>query len=347
MNSAGGATLTLQGDGSILASGKNPDKDVYTLVARPGLGRITAIRVEAFADPTLPKNGPGRYPNGNFHLSKMCVLSVTKPCPLTGILVTSAEDHHFRNLIDGRIKRTQGWGTWNKEGQTHFAVISTDIERAADEDLKIELYFSLGYSLQHNLGRFRVSVRGDAGAFEREVGSLPTTIDPWLRLAAAYAANGRTDKAFPHLEAAFKRADVSGAWQPIFELVARYDDLRPALVKRQPDAWPSQLDFARKLVERGKLQLAANQPARARAEFEKAREIYTQLDAKYPNPQWSLLTPTEMKAESGAKMELLKDGSIFVHDAKAGKVDAYSLEFTSELKDQAPSRGGLDGFPPT
>jgi hypothetical protein len=157
-------------------------------------------------------------------------------------------------------------------------------------------------------------------------------IDPWLRLAAAYAANGRTDKALPYFQAAMKRAEISGAWQTIFELAARYDDLRPILIERQPDAWPMQLDFARKLVERGNLQLAAKQPLWARAEFEKAHTLYTQLVAKYPNPKLTVLTPTEMKAESGAKMELLKDGSIFVHETKNAKSDAYSLAFTTDLK---------------
>ena len=60
--SAGGATLTPQPDGSILASGTNPDRDVYTVVARPGLNRIIAIRLEALPDPSLPGGGPGRHP---------------------------------------------------------------------------------------------------------------------------------------------------------------------------------------------------------------------------------------------------------------------------------------------
>jgi tetratricopeptide (TPR) repeat protein len=332
MKSEGGATLTRQSDGSILATGKNPDRDLYTLVARPALARITAIRLEVLPDPSLPKNGPGRYPNGNFHLSKMCVLSGGKPATLTDIRVTAAENQDFRHLLDGRIAKTQGWGTWNREGEKHTAFIATDFQRAPDDDLKIELYFARAYSLQHNLGRFRLSVRSDAGAFEREEAGLKVAIDPWLKLAAAYAVNGRNEEALQFFGTALERATVSGAWQPVFALAARSDDLLAALIKRQPDEPPLQLDLARKLAERGKQRLAAMQPAPARVEFEKARGIYAQLLAKYPKPQWTVLTPTEMKAESGASMEMQKDGSVFVQQSKSAKNDIYALTFQSELK---------------
>ena len=54
MKSEGGATLTLQPDGSILASGKNPDRDVYNLVARPGLEHIIALRWRHCPTPPYP-----------------------------------------------------------------------------------------------------------------------------------------------------------------------------------------------------------------------------------------------------------------------------------------------------
>src|SRR5947207_7819251 len=68
MKSAGGATLTKQPDGSILASDKNPDFDTYTFVAKTTLRGITGIRLEALAHPSLVKGGPGRAENGNIDL---------------------------------------------------------------------------------------------------------------------------------------------------------------------------------------------------------------------------------------------------------------------------------------
>ncbi len=64
--SVGGATLTIQPDGSVLASGKSPDTDTYTITANTKLKGITAVRLEALADPTLPSGGPGRSGHGNF-----------------------------------------------------------------------------------------------------------------------------------------------------------------------------------------------------------------------------------------------------------------------------------------
>jgi len=58
--SAGGATLRVNADNSILAGGKNPDHDTYTVVARTSLRRVTGFRLEVLADATLPDKGPGR-----------------------------------------------------------------------------------------------------------------------------------------------------------------------------------------------------------------------------------------------------------------------------------------------
>ena len=58
--SAGGATLRITADNSILAGGKNPDHDTYSVVARTSLRRVTGFRLEVLTDATLPETGPGR-----------------------------------------------------------------------------------------------------------------------------------------------------------------------------------------------------------------------------------------------------------------------------------------------
>jgi hypothetical protein len=58
LKSVGGATLTLQSDGSILASGINASGDIYTVSTVGDLDRITAVRLEALPDPSLPNKGP-------------------------------------------------------------------------------------------------------------------------------------------------------------------------------------------------------------------------------------------------------------------------------------------------
>ena len=63
--SQGGAQLKLQEDRSILASGDNPDKEVYEIAAEMPAGRFRAVRLEALPDPSLPNKTSGRSPNGN------------------------------------------------------------------------------------------------------------------------------------------------------------------------------------------------------------------------------------------------------------------------------------------
>ena len=69
--SSGDATLNVMSDGSVLATGKNPEADTYTLVARLEGSGITALRLEVLQDPSLPRGGPGRDPEGNFFLSQV------------------------------------------------------------------------------------------------------------------------------------------------------------------------------------------------------------------------------------------------------------------------------------
>lgn len=70
-SSAGGATLAKQVDGSILASGTNPAKDLCLVAANTTLTNITGVRLEAMPDASLPANGPGRYEtSGNFVLTE-------------------------------------------------------------------------------------------------------------------------------------------------------------------------------------------------------------------------------------------------------------------------------------
>ena len=73
MKSAGGATLSRKDDGSILVSGERPATDTYTLAAKTAVEGITAFRLEAIPDETLPGKGAGRADNGNFVLSQISV----------------------------------------------------------------------------------------------------------------------------------------------------------------------------------------------------------------------------------------------------------------------------------
>jgi hypothetical protein len=71
--SQAGALLSLQPDGSLLASGINGASDTYIIRAESSLTGITGFRLEAIPDPSLPKGGPGRDFEGNFVVSEFAV----------------------------------------------------------------------------------------------------------------------------------------------------------------------------------------------------------------------------------------------------------------------------------
>ena len=80
--SANGATLTLLGDGSVLASGAIPSTDIYTFTANTSLTGVTGFRLEVLIDPSLPFNGPGLGINGNFVLTEISVVAIPEPSTL-------------------------------------------------------------------------------------------------------------------------------------------------------------------------------------------------------------------------------------------------------------------------
>lgn len=69
--SQNGQTLTVQPDGSVLASGNNPDGDLVTFQVTTTLRGITGFRLEVLTDPSFVNNGPGRAGNGNFVLNEL------------------------------------------------------------------------------------------------------------------------------------------------------------------------------------------------------------------------------------------------------------------------------------
>jgi hypothetical protein len=196
MESERGATLTLQGDDSILASGTNGSGDVYTVTAVSDLDRVAAIRLEALPDPSLPNKGPGRHPSGNFQLSAFRLYQTTAdgeqaPGPLPVVHAWASFDYKWSDAdITGTIDEslTKVWHVWGRFGEAHHAVFVLRQPTAAGRDRPFVI------KLRHrdfnpgiNLGRFRLSASGDAAVFAREWqrAAALKLADPWAKLAAA------------------------------------------------------------------------------------------------------------------------------------------------------------------
>lgn len=163
----GGATFTAQEDGSQLVGGSSGAQDHYTLTATTHLQGITAIRLDALTHPSLPRNGPGRAPNGNFGLSdlKLKVTPLKDPSKARHVKLVSARATHEQNrdslsvaaAIDDQYG--SGWAVDGGIGKDQAAVFV--LQEPIHEEGGVTLSFEMNFmtNTHHNIGRPRWSVR--------------------------------------------------------------------------------------------------------------------------------------------------------------------------------------------
>ncbi|HEV3238086.1 MAG TPA: DUF1553 domain-containing protein, partial [Gemmataceae bacterium] len=167
ITSSGGATLTKQADKSILASGKSLDVDTYTITLPTDLKAITAIRVEALTDKSLPANGPGRADNGNFVLGEFRVTAAQKGMPdkaqkvelqnaTSDFAQTGQGEFPAKDALDGNPKT--GWAIAPQMGKPHVAVFETKNDDGFDGGTMLTVVLEQNYGGKHILGKFRLSV---------------------------------------------------------------------------------------------------------------------------------------------------------------------------------------------
>ena len=162
--SMGGATLTSQEDGSILVSGKIPEKETYTLLLETRLQGLKALRLDALADSSLVKGGPGRAPNGNFALSDLQVAARPllgkgkwRPVSLRNPRATFSQKNLPVEAVLDADRRT-GWAIDPQFGQNHAAVFefAEPVGYYGGTELSVTLRFE--NNRQHSLGRFRLAL---------------------------------------------------------------------------------------------------------------------------------------------------------------------------------------------
>jgi serine/threonine protein kinase/tetratricopeptide (TPR) repeat protein len=189
MKSAGGATLTLLDDGSILASGTNVPRDRYHLkFVVPANIDLRSVRLEALTDPSLPANGPGRDTKGSFVLNQwqLTVSPQEGGEPRTLKFVAAVADYEYRDYpirpdgwwsIDGR-KSTSRVAIW-QSAESQLLTRGTTLNLLLDFD-RVERVT--------NLGRFRLSISDNSLACDLLTARKLT--DPWAKLAAVYHVVG-------------------------------------------------------------------------------------------------------------------------------------------------------------
>ncbi len=259
VRSLGGATLTVEPDGSVLATGDKPNFDTYVVELETPLEQITALRLEALPHASLPLGGPGRAPlfeDGNFFLSELTVEAWPpgdaseaaargegrdgedsgEPLPIAEATQSYAASGREAALaIDGRLDT--GWTVAGQIGRAHQAVFrfGQSVRHAGGTRLRITL--TQQYIHQLTLGRFRLSLSGAEG----EIRASGLTAEP--EAALLVPADARTEqqrselrRAFlaqvPELAEARKQIDELRAGLPRFATTLVVEERRPEHARR-------------------------------------------------------------------------------------------------------------------
>ena len=162
-----GATLTKLPDDSVLAGGKAPDDEHYTVTVKSPLKTITAIRIECLTDDSLPKKGPGRASNGNFVLHEVKLVDIN--ANVHDFADASADVEQDKYPADAAIDKdlTTGWAINPGKGgplnvnRTLVLTLAAPLKIVADEGFHIELSCA---QKSYAIGRFRISVTENAPA---------------------------------------------------------------------------------------------------------------------------------------------------------------------------------------
>ncbi|MGE0126481.1 MAG: DUF1553 domain-containing protein [Blastocatellales bacterium] len=215
LESTGGATLKELDDKSVLVTGEAQERDVYVITTKTDLKNITALRVEALPDASLPKGGPGRDPYGNFLLTGI-ELEVASPDDaqphevkfkdaFVDDLAYRLETKPFfsKELGNTATDRPPGWFVNATNDQTfrlpRQGVFAAERPFAQDSGATLTIKLKhLGGSLNQGIGRFRLSVT------TAEEPKLVVGVSARLRPILSILLPDRTQKQKEDLSAQFR-----------------------------------------------------------------------------------------------------------------------------------------------
>lgn len=309
-SSSDGATLEKQPDGSVLARGATPERDIYTVVGHTDAKGIRAIRLELMLDGSLPQKGPGRAPNGNLVVTRFLVTAAPKASPSNTTPVKllrpradfEQSGYPVRNAIDSDEQGdVTGWAIAPEMSKPHTAIFYVDPGIGGAGGTRLTFVMDHQFGQQHTVGRFRISVNTDPNAADVPV--IPESIAVITKVPAG---------------------------QRTPEQKAQLADYYRNKVDLQMTADRARLEALRTLVA----------PQAEAARLESVLNAQTpQLDAEMAQwarrvvagSGWAPLDLAETESEGGATLSKDPDGSLVVTGAGPA-VDNYKLTATSPLR---------------
>jgi mono/diheme cytochrome c family protein len=194
ITAAEGTVFTKQDDDSWFVSGTRPEKDTFTITAQTKREGMRALRLEVLPDKRLPQGGPGRYDNGNFHLSQFRATAR----PLAADAKDAATLEFTRALADhsdsgGVVAGTLDgnpdtyWSIHPQYNQLHEAVFELKEPVGFDTGTALEIQLEFAGKTGHQIGRFRLSATTQAVPATQTrptPGALPPAIAAILNVPA-------------------------------------------------------------------------------------------------------------------------------------------------------------------
>lgn len=209
VSGARGSRYARQPDGTWLASGKaNPARETTVISARIAAGALGGILLECLPDPSLPEASLGRYPNGNFVLTRLEAEVVDSGGMVIPVPLVNAEADYSQNgwPIEATVQGDPAKG-WAVDGPTRKepvrAVFRPEAAVAVPPGSSLTIRLVQATLDRHNIGRFRLalfrqepsraSLKGDA-------------LKPLVREALLAAPAARTPAQRKALEGHFRAA---------------------------------------------------------------------------------------------------------------------------------------------
>ncbi len=242
--SAGGATLTVLDDASVLASGVQPETDTYTLKFNGLPTSVTGFRIETLPHDSLPGKGAGRAANGNFMLTEFVVRHrLGESAEELPVALQNASESFAQRIeggkkdgerltaagaIDGDESELSGWATVEEVALANHAVFETrDDLPGSDTSLSVVLVQNRGLG-GHTLGHFRLSVTSARRPIHALGAGLPRAVRDVLSIALA----NRNDAQRAELAAYYR--SIAPALEPDRKALVELEKARLKLVHQIP-----------------------------------------------------------------------------------------------------------------
>ena len=334
MKSSGEATLTLQKDGTILASGRNPEYDTYSLTMDAAAGTITALRLEAIPNPSAPGGGVGRGPGGSVAITNisMELLTVSDGSDLDIPFAAAGSDiGDPAHVLDGL--NASFWGVYPDYAKPHQLVLQLKEPLILTEKTRvgIQLEFLDPTYRTHGLSQFRLSAT-DAPVTDHDLHLLALKTDELASLDVSFGQVLVQQQ--KHIEAAaaytraLERASDDDDRRKLIDQFKEHLRALTIIAEQRPDDLQIQLAVAQKRASNGKTALENENLQNALTQLRTAREIFAKLQAEHRPVQWAVVQPANMISQSGAELTLRADGSVLV-DPENTDTDTYTLTLDS------------------